>query len=683
MRRIAGSAAVLLLAGLSCSPRQEIAHHPNAPVILISIDTLRSDRLGCYGYGAGTSPHLDGFRRDAVLFQRVYSPCPMTLPSHASIFTGLLPTEHGVRNNIGYSFPRGRLRTLAEVFRNRGYRTAAAVSSYVLRSETGIDEGFEMYDDAIPVASAGAASEHQRSGWATLKVASSWMEQNRERPFFFFFHIYEPHAPYAPPEPYKSRHRDPYDGEIAAADGITGALLEHLKRLGVYDRALIVLVSDHGEGLWEHGEDQHGVLLYRESLQVPLLIKLPRSERRGTTVSRPAQLADVFHTLLALTGAGTAERSLLGSTPSRPIYAETLYPRIHLGWSELRSMIDDRYHYIDGPKPELYDLARDAAEQSDIIRDARRIAASMKRRIDAIPSAITPTEPIDKEEAAKLAALGYVGSPQNRAGPLPNPRDEIGTLAEITAAFRLAAERRYDDAAAALRALLTRNPRLADVASKLGEVLVDLDRPEEAIDVYRAAIAHSQRAPPDLLLGAGFAFLRAGQPQQAIAHAELAMRAAPREANQLLARAYVEMQRLTEAEAAARRAMTSGDPQPSSLLILAEVQRAAGKLQEALQTVDTAEQRARALGVKHLQGAGYLRGDLLARFGRVEQAIAEYRREIENSPRHMQAYANLAVIYFIEGKPGEAERTLAALVESNPHAAARQLAAKTRRALRE
>ncbi|HET7710499.1 MAG TPA: sulfatase, partial [Thermoanaerobaculia bacterium] len=313
----------LVSVAVSCSRSTERIADANTPIILISIDTLRSDRLSCYGYNRGSSPNIDAFRRDAILFERAYSHCPMTLPSHASIFTGLLPTEHGVRNNIGYAFPRERLTTLAEIFRGRGYRTAAAVSSYVLRSETGIDDGFELYDDAIPVAAEGAASQHQRPGQATLSAASKWLEKNHGGPLFFFFHIYEPHAPYEPPEPYKSRHQDPYDGEVAAADAITGAFLDSLKRLGIYDRAAIVLLSDHGEGLWDHGEDQHGVLLYRESVQVPLLIKLPRSERAGTTVSRPAQLADVFHTLLALGGVTASERSLLGDSPARPIYAET------------------------------------------------------------------------------------------------------------------------------------------------------------------------------------------------------------------------------------------------------------------------------------------------------------------------------------------------------------------------
>jgi hypothetical protein len=284
--RILAATTLLLLA---CHRQPEFSR---ATVVLISVDTLRSDHLPAYGYGGVQTPNLDAFRRDSILFQRAYSHCPMTLPSHVSILTGLLPTEHGVRNNIGYRFDGGKFRTLADALRARGYRTGAAVSSYVLRSETGISHGFDDYDDSIPVAAAGAISEHQRSGYETLKFTLPWIERNAQQPFFFFFHIYEPHAPYDPS----------YDGEIAKSDDIVGRLLARLKSLGIYDRALIIFLSDHGEGLWDHGEDQHGILLYRESLQVPLMIKLPRSTHRGSLVARPVALKDVFPTVLDTLG---------------------------------------------------------------------------------------------------------------------------------------------------------------------------------------------------------------------------------------------------------------------------------------------------------------------------------------------------------------------------------------------
>lgn len=658
---------VVLLLLLGC--RRESDRFQNAPVVLISVDTLRSDRLPAYGYDRIKTPHIDALRRDSILFDRAYSHCPMTLPSHASIFTGLLPTEHGVRNNIGYKFDGAKFRTLAKALSARGYRTGAAVSSYVMRSDTGIDAGFDFYDDSIPVATAGAASEHQRAGTETLKYAKSWIEQNAKAPFFFFFHIYEPHAPYNPS----------YDLEVAKSDTIVGDLIANLKSLGVYDSALIVFLSDHGEGLWQHGEDQHGILLYRESLQVPLIIKLPQSKRAGEHIAHPVQLVDVFPTVLSILGIEESKRSLFNE--SRPIYSETLYPRIHLGWSELRSLIDGEHHYIDGPRPELYDVVADPAESRDLAATDRRAGAALREQVRAFPAGNTTLGAMNAEDAAKLAALGYVGSPKERSGPLPNPRDVIGSLAKIKDAFRLAELRRNDEAVIAFRSLLDQNPNLADVSSRLGEVLVDSGRFDEAIAAYKSAIAHSHQFSPDLALALGFAYLKSGRPDDAIAHAQLAQRLHPRESHELLARAYIEARRYRDAADAARLAIEEGDRQPSSILLLAEVQRAEGQLDAALQTIAEAERRANDLEVPHLYGLDYLRGDVLARLDRPDEAVAAYEREIRYAPQHLQSYANLAIIHWIEGRRGEAEKTLQEMTRKNPHRGAQELARKTRKAL--
>ncbi|HET9225052.1 MAG TPA: sulfatase-like hydrolase/transferase [Thermoanaerobaculia bacterium] len=663
-----------------------------APVILISVDTLRADHLPAYGYRQVETPNIDALRRDSVLFERVYSHCPMTLPSHASMFTGSLPTEHGVRNNIGYRFEGERLRALAEELRERGYATGAAVSSYVLRSDTGIDDGFEFYEDSIAVATAGATSEHQRSGRETLKHALGWILGHREQPFFFFLHLYEPHAPYDPPEPFKSRYPSAYDGEIAAADAIVGELVQSLKNSGLYDPAIIIFTSDHGEGLEDHGEDQHGILLYREALWVPLLVKLPGSHQGDSisrdSISQPRPLAHLFGTVLRLTGIDLPSRpaswfdaEVDAKAEARPIYSETLYPRIHLGWSELRSLIDGRYHYIEGPSPELYDLERDPGEARNLITIERREASRLRQEMQTYPATATTIGEIDPEDARKLAALGYVGTPRERgAGPLPNPRDEVKNLARIKAAFRFADERRLDEAIAALRSLLQENPKLMDVWSKLGEVLVESGRYDEAIEAYRSAMTQAERFSPDLALALGFAYLKhgnIGDTAPAAAHARLALATSPREANELLARVALEEGRFDAAEEHVRSALQRGDNQPATLLLLADVERSTGKLDAALQTVQEAERRAAELGIGRLQGADYLRGDLLARLDRPEEAAAAYRREIAAFPQHLQAYANLAVILMIQGRSAEANELLEQMARSNPHRGAFLLAAKT------
>jgi choline-sulfatase len=680
------AAALLATAcGRDASPGRDAApgRFPGAPVILISVDTLRADHLPAYGYRQVETPNIDGLRRDSVLFERVYSHCPMTLPSHVSMFTGSLPTGHGVRNNIGYRFEGAKLRTLAEELRERGYAAGAAVSSYVLRSDTGIDDGFEFYEDSIAVATAGAASEHQRSGGETLKHALAWILEHREQPFFFFLHLYEPHAPYDPPEPFKSRYLVAYDGEVAAADAIVGELVRSLKASGLYDRSIIIFTSDHGEGLEDHGEDQHGILLYREALWVPLLVKLPGSHQ-ADSISRPTPLAHLFGTVLRLVGIDLPSRPASwfdAGGEARPIYSETLYPRIHLGWSELRSLIDGRYHYIEGPSPELYDLERDPGEARNLITVERREASRLRKEMQAYPAtdaAIGGIGKIDPEEARNLAALGYVGTPRERGpGPLPNPRDEVKNLARIKAAFRFADERRLDEATVALKSLLQENPKLLDVWSKLGEVLVEAGRYDEAIEVYKSAIAHAERFSPDLALALGFAYLKHGETAPAAAHARLALATSPREANELLARVALEEGRFDAAEEHVRSALQRGDSQPATLLLLADVQRTAGRLDAALRTVEEAERRAAELGVGRLQGADYLRGDLLARLDRPEEAAAAYRREIAAFPRHLQAYANLAVILMIQGRSAEADELLEQMARSNPHRGAFLLAAKT------
>ncbi|HEX9160675.1 MAG TPA: sulfatase, partial [Thermoanaerobaculia bacterium] len=290
MRRF--SLAVLLILA-ACSGR--ITDHPShaTPVFLISVDTLRSDHLPAYGYTGVQTPNLDALRRDSVLYRRVYSQCPLTLPSHLTMLTGLRPGDHGVRDNIGFKLP-DNVPTLASLLKQNGYATGAAVSAFVLRRDSGIGRGFDFYDDEVePVGPTQVIGRVQRNGEETVRVAKAWIDQ-QAKPVFFFLHLYEPHTPYTPPEPYFSRYANHYDGEIAYADAIVGDFIGYLKRKQMYDDALLIFLSDHGEGLNEHGEEEHGIFLYRESLQVPLLMKLPKSRHAGEAADAPIELTDVF-----------------------------------------------------------------------------------------------------------------------------------------------------------------------------------------------------------------------------------------------------------------------------------------------------------------------------------------------------------------------------------------------------
>ncbi|HWW61172.1 MAG TPA: sulfatase, partial [Thermoanaerobaculia bacterium] len=328
MRRLAAVAALSILA---CG-RGVPAPSNKIPVILISIDTLRSDHLPAYGYTKIATPHLDGFRADAILFEHAYSHVPLTLPSHTTMFTGALPADNGVRDNIGFRLGT-TIPTLPELLKRNGYATGAAVSAFVLRKDAGLARGFDFYDDRIDPANSGVnVGRVQRKGSETAAIARTWIAGHERAPFFFFLHLYEPHTPYDPPEPYRSRYASHYDGEIAHADEIVGTFLDALRKDGVYDDALIIILSDHGEGLGEHREQEHGVFLYREALQVPLLLKLPKSAMHGKSIATPVQLSDVFATITSITNTKKG-LSLVdiaaGAKPDRRIYAETLFPRFH------------------------------------------------------------------------------------------------------------------------------------------------------------------------------------------------------------------------------------------------------------------------------------------------------------------------------------------------------------------
>jgi len=320
---------LLAVAALACN-RAAVAPSNHTPVILVSIDTLRSDHVPAYGYRGVDTPALDALRADSILYERAYSHVPLTLPSHTTIFTGMLPAANGVRDNLGFRLAPS-VPTLAELLKKNGYSTGAAVSAFVLRRETGIARGFDDYDDQIdPVNSGANVGRVQRPGGETSAIAKKWIAAHDQQPFFYFLHLYEPHTPYEPT----------YDADIAKADSIVGDFLRFLKEKGIYDNALIILLSDHGEGLNDHGEAEHGIFVYREALQVPLMVKLPHAARRGASIATPVQLSDVFPTICAITGTrapSTTATSLVADIPQRAIYSETLFPKFHYGWSDLHS----------------------------------------------------------------------------------------------------------------------------------------------------------------------------------------------------------------------------------------------------------------------------------------------------------------------------------------------------------
>ncbi|MBK5258388.1 MAG: sulfatase-like hydrolase/transferase [Thermoanaerobaculia bacterium] len=654
----------------------------NAPVIVISIDTLRADHLPAYGYKGVETPNFDTFRRDAILYRNAYSHVPLTLPSHVSLLTGLLPPDHGVRNNIGFTFDGSKHETIPSLLKKNGYATGAAVSSWVLRGSTGIGSVFDSYDDRIAVNETVAAGLVQRDGAKTIAIAEQWIAQRNDAPFFFLLHLFEPHSPYTPPEPFRSRYT-PYDGEIAVTDALLGRFFESLRTAGVYDRALIILLSDHGEGLGDHGEDEHGIFLYREALHVPLLLKLPGKALANTSVDAPAQLIDVLPTIASITGArippaiqGTSLLEI-AKKPARRIFSESLYPRIHLGWSDLRSLVDDEFHYIDAPRAELF-AASDTAERANVVDGNRRVVAGMRNDLAIFSREMPVIGTIDPEEAKKLAALGYLSSSSSgTSGPLPDPKDHITELTMMKEAAGLEGAGRIAEARAKYLAIIERNPRLTDAWTMLGRLYEMSGQLDDAVRTYRRAIQIAPSLAGEFALSLANVFLMMNKPDDAAAHARVGLATNRGNAHILLGRAALAKNDLADALREAKLAKESFSYEPAAMVLEAQILTKQQKLSEALAEVNRALETARAGGIAVPALLHYVRGDLLARMNRIDDAIAAFNEEIRLYPRDRQAYANLAVIYLLTGRRDEAQATMRRLVAANPSPASYELAAKT------
>ena len=664
--------ALLLASG--CGVEQGTPRLPaGTPVVLVSIDTLRSDRLPAYGYDRVETPALDRLREDSILYTRAYSHIPLTLPSHSSIFTGLLPPEHEVRDNVGYHLETAGIPYLPRLLRDHGYATGAAVSAYVLRSTTGIAEGFDLYDDEVQVVSGEALGSLQRAGRDTLAAAVRWLDGVAAEPFFLFFHIYEPHAPYEPPPPFAERYRDaPYDGDVAEADRVVGLLLERLRELDRYDSALVILLSDHGEGLGEHGQPSHEILVYRETLQVPLMIKLPGGARRGSTIERPVQLIDVLPTVAELLGLEVETplrgRSLLAEAgEERRIYAESFYPRLHFGWAEQQAMIAGRYQLVRGPHEEIYDLETDPAQLDNIVRSHRRLADELGREIDALAGSFEGPAATDPEVAAKLSALGYLGGSfeGDSSGPRADPKDKQQVLAALTRGLEQLAARDFAGAAEALRVVVKQEPELVDGWQHLGRARAGRGDFTGALAAYQEALRLSHGAP-QIALSAAELYFEHGALDEAQRHAELAVDSHP-VAHDLLAQIALRRGDLEAAEGYVADAVATRGTRVGPLVTEAQLRLQQDRLDEALELTYQAEREfADRKDRQVLRGLYFTRGNALARLGKSSEAIDAFRTEIRLQPDLLPPYSHLALLYALIGETAQVGPILREMVETNP-----------------
>ncbi|MEX2272113.1 MAG: sulfatase-like hydrolase/transferase [Vicinamibacterales bacterium] len=695
---IVAGAVLALLVGLSLlwyGRHASTGSSHAGPIILISIDTLRADHLPAYGYTGVATPHLDALARDSAIFERAYSHSPQTLPAHASILTGELPFEHGVRDNIGFSVKPNQ-RTLPQLLGAHGYGTAGFVSSFVLRQDTGVGQGFALYDSEMPPAAPGAAiGQVQRDGGETLARVERWLDGQAGSRFFLFFHLYEPHTPYRPPA--RFARYSAYDGEIAYADEIVGRLLDSLKRRALYDAATIVVLSDHGEGLGDHGEREHGVFIYDESIRVPLIVKLPDNRGAGRRASAPVQHVDVAPTLLDLAGVarpaewrGRSLRPLLEdgvALEEQGIYSESMYPRYHFGWSELTSLTDARYRFIKAPRTELYDLTSDPRETNNLAGARAQTEAAMGAALDRLTAGRSLGEPsaVSNETRERLQALGYVGTQSAVGAAVPgvalaDPKDKVHVLEAYRRAIDFANERRFAEAVPVLRGILQTEPGMADVWQQLGNILSRLGRQQEAVDAFKRFVTLKPDDPGGLVLVAG-TLMRMGRLDEAWSHAQLAAQVAPAHDRRARGSAYETLARIAlrrnDPEAARRAAAEAhaADPSlPMPQYVQGRLLHMSGRYAEALPHFEEALRQLDARNVT-LGEIHYYTGDTLARLERHGEAETRFRREVALFPQNSRAWAGLAMLYRATGRNREAEQAIADLLSRVPTAEAHGLAA--------
>jgi arylsulfatase A-like enzyme/Tfp pilus assembly protein PilF len=496
-----------------CTARLVSSAEPSAAekkpnLLLITLDTLRADYLSCNGSKKVHTPHLDRLARGGVNFTRARTSVPLTLPAHASIMTGNYPPVHGVRDNGTYRLPDEQL-TLAEILDGQGYETAAFIGAFVLDHHFGLAQGFDVYDEGnwgnVNVLEGLAA---ERSAEAVHDAFSNWLKARAGgRPFFAWVHLYDPHAPYTPPEPFRKRFADdPYAGEIAYTDAVVGKIIEDLESQKLLGSTLIAVVGDHGEGLGEHGEGTHSLLIYNSTIHVPMLLHFPGLIRSGKTVEHLTRTIDLAPTILdylrisQTVGQGTSLRPLVeGKSPDEEIlaYSESLYPSLNLGWSELRGLEAGDYRFILAPRSELYDLTEDPGERTNHIDSNPTMGVRLERSLASLMESMSGSvgqarQAVDPQTQEMLRSLGYIStshSPPRGESSLVDPKDRLGLWRDIESGLFLFSQGDYAGALEIFTRALTQDKGIPILYDHIGWSHIRLNQYAEAERVYRQALA--------------------------------------------------------------------------------------------------------------------------------------------------------------------------------------------------
>ena len=672
--------AVMLAAG--CGAGASRVSSPDRPnVLLVTIDTLRADHVGCYGYTKASTPTIDGLASRGVRFETAIAHAPLTGPSHASILTGQIPLGHGFRNNSGFTLSP-QVRTAAEDFRQTGYRTAAFVSGFPLDRRFGFDRGFETYDDHLPRGNDRRRTPYvERFADATTDAALRWLETSSSAaapapPWFLWVHYYDPHAPYEPPADLAERYREsPYDGEIAFVDRQLARLLRALDAGNVASRTMIVVTADHGESLGEHGEGTHGIFLYDATLRVPLVMAGPRIAA-GRVSRTLARSIDVLPTLADYAGlprlSDVDGRSLRPAADGQelsdaPAYAESLYPDLELGWAPLYAWRTAAFKYIKAPHPELYDLEHDRSETTNRVEElharANDLAAKLEQTLLRAPAPAAP-HPVDADVAERLRALGYVsGSRVSRpaGAALRDPKDGIRFLPRLNRGMS-AARTEPDVAIRELTAVLADDPGLLMARRTRAVAYAAAGRHDLAIADLRVLDKEGQLTPEDaIVLGDNLRF--AGRLEEAALILTRVQREDPTFAQPLISLAEVRIQehKYDEATALCEGVLKIVPDHIEALRRLGDL----ALLRQDLTTASARYERILAIDAGDVSALTKL-GVVRVRSGHPDQGIQLFRQAIEREPRNGEALLYLAGALASGGQPAEALPYFERAIEAGP-----------------
>jgi len=496
------AAGVLLFTVSACA---------QTPVILISIDTLRADHLSAYGYTKAHTPAMDSFAHQGTVFESIDSQLPLTLPSHTVLFTSTYPFESRIEENDQH-VPQGVV-TLASVLRSRGYKTAAFVGSVLMDRHQGLDQGFDFYDSPFSVSYSGEPRNPfnigvRRDGALVLRAARQWLSENRNQPVFAFLHFFDLHAPYTHASSADGLPNTAgYDAEIAYIDRLLGQFQQFLQQSGWWDRALVVLLSDHGESLGEHGETSHGYFMYQSTLHVPLIFHWPAGARNyPARASQPGGLIDVAPSILAflklpVPSSFEGANLLAGNDPRRAVYGESVYTRDAFHWAPLRGIRAGGFQYIDAPEPELYDLEHDPGEHHNAVRENAAMAQTLRGQLAALMAQHTPRRPAPLSDSSPqsrraLESLGYVGHGSKTGDTSADPKERLAEYNLYEKALSAMYSGREPDAVAAFRQVLVRDPHNSLARYYLGDAFLRERQPDSAIREWTNALKFDPEYTP-------------------------------------------------------------------------------------------------------------------------------------------------------------------------------------------